>query len=120
MTRVGVGLATFSLSELAQKKPFQQWKKSEGAGSLGDFGKFGVDPFHGLAKGVGRLAKKPSHNPLTPDTFMADAERQRLATAAAARRRKEFQNMGRSSTILTGPGGLGGVGAGEQKTLLGM
>jgi hypothetical protein len=48
-----------------------------------------------------------------------DADREREARNAAAKRRKEYQDMGRSSTILTGGQGLAGSGAGEQKTLLG-
>lgn len=50
---------------------------------------------------------------------ISNAERQRQARVAASKRKKEFQDMGRSSTILTGPMGLGGSGSGEQKTLLG-
>jgi hypothetical protein len=48
-----------------------------------------------------------------------DAERERDARVAAARRRKDFQNLGRSGTIITGPGGLTGSGPGAAKTLLG-
>jgi len=48
-----------------------------------------------------------------------EEEKQREARLMADRRRKEFQNLGRSSTILTGPGGLAGSGQGRGKTLLG-
>jgi len=58
--------------------------------------------------------------PTPTKPFMTDAERKKDARLAAARRKKDYQDMGRSSTILTSPGGLGGSGPGEQKTLLGM
>jgi hypothetical protein len=45
------------------------------------------------------------------------------ARVAMANRKKSYQNMGRSSTILTGPQGVTGAGPGQgpgaQKTLLG-
>jgi len=56
--------------------------------------------------------------PLLPPG-MTDAEREKDARLAAAKRKKDYQDLGRSSTILTGPLGLGSSGPGEQKTLLG-
>jgi hypothetical protein len=61
-----------------------------------------------------------SSSSTTEKPGITDAERERLARLEANKRRKEFQNMGRSSTILTGPGGLAGTGSGQAKTLLGM
>lgn len=62
----------------------------------------------------------------------ADAERDQLmkslstpqeseaeAVRAAQQRKKDYANLGQSSTILTGPGGLGSSGQSGQKTLLG-
>lgn len=54
------------------------------------------------------------------DPGQSEEEKQRDARLAADKRKKEFQNLGRSSTILTGPGGLAGAGAGKGKSLLGM
>jgi hypothetical protein len=55
-----------------------------------------------------------------PETIgMSEEEKQRHARLMADKRRKEFQNLGRSSTILTGPGGLSGSGSGQGKSLLG-
>lgn len=48
-----------------------------------------------------------------------EEEKQRLARVAEKKRRKEFENLGRSSTLMTGPGGLAGAGPGKGKTLLG-
>lgn len=118
VTRIAMGVVTAGASELFQKKPFQPWERSDP--SLGAIGRFATDPIHGLAKAAGRLTKRPSPPQLldtAPSPQVAEAQVQ--ARNAAARRRKEFQNLGRSSTLLTGPGGLGGTGAGEQKTLLG-
>lgn len=114
-----MGIVTLGASELVQKKPFQPWHGSDT--TLGGYGRFAADPVHGLVKGLGRLTKRPSPPalPTIPDNSAQQAEAQLQARNAAARRRKEFQNLGRSSTLLTGPGGLGGTGAGEQKTLLG-
>lgn len=58
---------------------------------------------------------------ITPTTLgPTDAERERDARLASEhRRKKDFHNLGRSSTFLTGPGGLGGTGSGQQKTLIG-
>ena len=50
---------------------------------------------------------------------MTQAEIDRLAQNAAAKRKSDYQNTGRSSTILTSPLGLPGVGQGASKTLLG-
>lgn len=54
------------------------------------------------------------------DPGQSEEEKQREARIASEKRRKEFQNLGRSSTILTGPGGLAGSGSGQAKSLLGM
>lgn len=56
--------------------------------------------------------------PVTPG--QTDAERERDARLAADKRKKDFQNLGRSSTIITGPSGLLGQGIGQKKTLLGQ
>lgn len=66
---------------------------------------------------ISGMAKPITNSPIKPG--ITDAERDRQARLAASKRRKDFENLGRSSTILTGPGGLGGLGTGEQKTLLG-
>lgn len=59
----------------------------------------------------------PKDEPIKPG--MTEEEKQREANIQASKRKKEFQNLGRSSTILTGPGGLAGSGSGASKTLLG-
>lgn len=57
----------------------------------------------------------------TPKTdFQTDADREREARLAREKRKRQFQNLGRSSTILTGGGGLVGQGAGSSKSLLGL
>lgn len=62
-------------------------------------------------------AIKPNE-PVKPG--QTEEEKQREARLAGDRRKKEFQNLGRSSTMLTGPGGLSGSGQGTSKSLLGM
>ena len=83
---------------------------------------FGADEDFLAAPGSRRAARSPtslvSSSPAIKPGMTA-AQREKEARLAAARRRKDYQDMGRSSTILTGPGGLGGSGPGEQKTLLG-
>ncbi len=111
-------------SELLRDKPFQPGGSNKigastfvpgasavyGAGRLTGQ-KLPGDPVDNTAAtGPGTVAAKPG---------MSEAEKTRLANQAASQRRKDYANLGRSSTILTGPGGLGGTGAGQQKTLLG-
>lgn len=58
----------------------------------------------------------------TPDLLAPPIPKQNSvedARKAARQRRRDYQDLGRSSTILTGPSGLGGMGPGGQKTLLG-
>jgi hypothetical protein len=82
-----------------------------------------VQPNNALATAGARLAEAPAAaapaqtDPVKPG--QTDAERERDARLAADRRKKDYQNLGRSSTILTGPGGLAGSGSGTAKTLLG-
>ena len=76
-----------------------------------------------VSKGIDSLLgtnKKPraSSAPLTKPGMTQD-EIEREARVEAAKRRKQFEDVGKSSTILTGPGGLSGSGAGTPKTLLG-
>lgn len=61
----------------------------------------------------------PAADAVVTKPGQTDAERERDARLAADKRKKDYQNMGRSSTILTGPGGLAGSGSGTAKTLLG-
>jgi hypothetical protein len=89
----------------------------------------GIDPriinplAAGYDKGLATVGvKDKSHTALTPQLAkpgMTQDEIDREARLARDQRRKDYQNLGRSGTILTGPGGLGGTGTGEQKTLLG-
>lgn len=69
--------------------------------------------------GVNKTAA-PQADAAPPQVGQTEEEKQRDARLAADKRRKDFQNLGRSSTILTGPGGLAGSGAGQSKSLLGM
>lgn len=112
--RIVTAVATGGLSEIARP-----------VGKATGVDKRLIDPL-GTAVSTGLAAvgvkDKAASSAITPQTvtpFMTDAEREREARLAASQRRKDYQDMGRSSTILTGPGGLGGTGAGQQKTLLG-
>lgn len=67
----------------------------------------------------GNNTAAPPANAATPNVAQTDAEKQVAARLAADQRQRSFQNLGRSSTILTGPGGLSGSGAGQSKSLLG-
>jgi len=49
----------------------------------------------------------------------APKEAEAQAQRASQQRRKDYANMGRSSTIMTGPGGLSSSAQPVQKTLLG-
>ncbi len=48
-----------------------------------------------------------------------EEEKQREARLAQQKRQRQYKDLGRSGTILTGPGGLSGSGSGQGKTLLG-
>lgn len=67
----------------------------------------------------GNKTAAPKADAAVTPIAQSEDEKQREARLAQDKRRKEFQNLGRSSTILTGPGGLAGSGAGASKTLLG-
>lgn len=67
----------------------------------------------------GNKTAAPATDAPIVDPGMSEEEKQRESRLAADKRRKDFQNLGRSSTILTGPGGLAGSGQGQGKTLLG-
>lgn len=78
----------------------------------------------GMALGSS-MAQKPSAPPAPPPTVSPDATNtmEANAQAAAAKRRRMYANMGRSSTILTGPGGLDNAppaNSTEPKMLLGL
>ena len=120
VVRAGAAVLTGGTSELAREKPFQPGGGTSVKGALASaaLGPYGT----GLAAAGGLKIDTPAkvtqpNAPVKPG--MTDAERERLAAQARDKRRKDFQNLGRSSTILTGPGGLTGSGPGEQKTLLG-
>lgn len=71
---------------------------------------------------VGGGPKKPEPvNPSAPK--LDDQANENEAQKAAERRRRMYAGVGRSSTILTGPGGLGGLNTGNSTTpkmLLGL
>jgi hypothetical protein len=134
--RVAAGIGTFGASEAirAASKPVGRAigvdpKIVNVAASLG---RSAVNKPVGDASGAGGISTPdfsaiaaldtPAAAPVSTDPAkpgQTDAERERDARLAADRRRKDYQNLGRSSTILTGPGGLAGSGSGTAKTLLG-
>lgn len=120
--RTIAAVTTGGASELARKKPFQPGGGTDlkGAALSSALGPYGT----GVAAAGGIKIDTASQSaPITPQPIkpgMTQNEIEALAREAAAQRKKDYQNLGRSSTILTGPGGLGGVGAGTGKTLLGM
>lgn len=114
---------TGGFSEFARKKPFQPGGGTSLKGAaigtvLGPYGS-------AVTSASGTKIDTPSQTDTPVNVNRAlkprntDVEHLREARNVASRRRKEFQNVGRSSTLLTGSGGLTGSGPGEQKTLLG-
>lgn len=84
-----------------------------------------------VAGGIGAMAgssmakgNKPDMPAPPPSAGQADVANENEAQKAAERRRRMYSNMGRSSTILTGPGGLGSAPTGDTnsapKQLLGL
>lgn len=80
----------------------------------------GADKNFLAAPGSRNAARASTPTAPTTRPGMTDAEREREARVAASQRKKDYQDLGRSSTILTGGQGLGGSGVGVQKTLLGL
>lgn len=71
---------------------------------------------------VGKGSKPAAAPSVSPAPLLADAANENAAQKAAERRRRMYAGIGRSSTILTGPSGLGSLGNNNQtpKTLLGQ
>jgi hypothetical protein len=121
IVRAVTAVSTGGVSELARKKPFQSGGGTDlrGAVTTAALGPYGA----GVSAASGTKIDTPVKSAPIIDTPVkpgqTDADREREARVAAARRRKDFQNLGRSGTIITGPGGLTGSGPGAAKTLLG-
>lgn len=77
----------------------------------------GAGAFMGAA-----MANKPEAPPAPPSTAQNAVNAEAEGQQAAERRRKLYAGVGRSSTILTGPSGLGRLGADTSapKQLLGL
>lgn len=76
----------------------------------------------GMALGSS-MAQKPSTPQAPPPTLDNANNNEADAQTAAAKRRRMYANVGRSSTILTGPGGLDKAppaNSNEPKMLLGL
>lgn len=74
---------------------------------------------------IATAVNKPKAPTLTPPPASDEAGEENAAQKAAERRRRQYANVGRSSTILTGPSGLGELGPApaastEPKQLLGL
>jgi hypothetical protein len=110
-TRILAAVSTVGGSELLRDKPFQPGGKNPTLINSVIPALLVNDKLKGSASSADAV------DPAKPG--QTDAERERDARLAADRRRKDYQNLGRSSTILTGPGGLAGSGSGTAKTLLG-
>lgn len=122
-TIVRAAAATFTggTSELARKKPFQPGGGTDlkGAITSAALGPYGTTAL----AASGTKIDTPGKTPITPQTIkpgMNQDDIEQAAKDAANKRRREYTNLGRSGTILTGPGGLGGTGSGTAKTLLGL
>ena len=89
-------------------------------GGVGEAVRYGVKQGAKFVAMLAPVATKPDAT-VEPAAAIGqtEEEKQRQARLMADRRRREFQNLGRSSTILTGPGGLAGSGAGRGNSLLG-
>ncbi len=72
------------------------------------------------AAGVTPWKKKPDARPLAPPPRISDVQTERNAQTESERRRDMYKRLGRSSTILTGPGGLTTEAPGAPKQLLGL
>lgn len=75
----------------------------------------------GIQSAVGKGPKAATPSVGGPP-LVADADNENQAQKAAERRRRMYAGIGRSSTILTGPSGLGSLGDNNQtpKMLLGI
>ena len=85
-----------------------------------------IGSFIGAKKAFGEIVdlsiSKPDALPTPPSTAQNTANAEAEGQQAAERRRKLYAGVGRSSTILTGPSGLGRLGADTSapKQLLGL
>lgn len=83
-----------------------------GGGFLGD-----------VFEAIGLKPEKPPKPPALPPPPKLDEKKAKTAGAAAAKKKKQqaMAAYGGTDTIMSGPGGLGAVGAGnlQQNTLLG-
>jgi hypothetical protein len=120
IVRAVTAISTGGASELLRKKPFQPGGGTDLKGALTSsaLGPYGSGA---LAAGGSKI-DTPTAAPIVDTPVkpgQTDAERERDARVAAARRRKDYQGLGRSGTMISGPGGLTGSGPGTAKTLLG-
>jgi hypothetical protein len=119
--RAIAAVTTGGASEFLRKKPFQPGGGTDLKGAIlsSAAGPYGSGILAGTGQKIDTASQSTPVSPLAKPG-MTPAEMQQLANNAANQRRSDYANLGRSSTILTGPGGLGGTGSGTAKTLLGM
>ncbi len=119
--RAGSAIVTGGASELARKKPFQPGGGTDLKGALlsSAVGPYGTAALAASGQKFDALKQTPFGKAIAPAFENNQAQLERQAQAAANQRKRDYQNLGRSSTLLTGPGGLGGTGQGNSKTLLG-
>lgn len=120
VVRAVTAIGTGGASELLREKPFQPGGNTSLKGALTSLAVGGLGT--GVLAASGTKIDQAKNAPIVAQAVkpgMTDDERERLARIARDQRRKEFQNLGRSGTMLTGPGGLTGSGPGAAKTLLG-
>ena len=121
--RAGAAIVTGGASELARKKPFQPGGSTSITGELthAALGPYGSAALTAGSTAMNSTKAKPIPPLQAAKNLLANtADQEAAARQAASQRKRDYQNLGRSSTILTGPGGLVGTGSGSAKTLLGM
>jgi hypothetical protein len=121
--RAAVAIGTGGASELSRKKPFQPGGANDikTLATQSALGPYGSTALTGANTYMASTAAKPIPPLQKIKTALAGgADIEAAARQAANQRKRDYQNLGRSSTLLTGPGGLGGTGSGSAKTLLGM